>query len=464
MTWLNKSTAAQLATTKKDHSSLISLIVASLCILASQTALSKVEDVDRIVAVVDDNVVVRSELDEQLAQVIPQLKRKGTQLPPRDVLESQVLERLILAKLQLAAAERAGINISEDILAQAIGNIAQKNGLSLAQFRQALKANGIGFQQFREQIREQIIMRQLQERVVGPRVRVTEREVEAYIARQSQLPAKPERAPQRTPRSAYHILHILVAVPEGAVAEQLQRAKEKATQIVKKLRSGSDFKTVALAESDGRMALEGGDLGWRKANEVPTMFAKLVPGMSKGAISNPIRSPSGFHVIKLIDYKGGIIPKRKSSSPIVNQSRVRHILVKTNEITSDEDARLRLQQLLQRIKGGDKFNALARSHSDDTASSLKGGELGWINPGDMVPEFEQQLEGLAPGQLSQPFRTPFGWHIVQLLERRQHDSTQEVLKNSAREIIRRRKMGEETELYLRQLRDEAYVEIRLEDM
>jgi peptidyl-prolyl cis-trans isomerase SurA len=194
------------------------------------------------------------------------------------------------------------------------------------------------------------------------------------------------------------------------------------------------------------------------------MFAKVVRGMKRGAVSNPIRSPSGFHVIKLQDYKGGIIPKSKSSSPIVNQSRVRHILVKTNEITSDEDAKLRLQQLLQRIKGGDKFNTLARSHSDDTASALKGGELGWINPGDMVPEFEQQLEALAPGQLSQPFRTPFGWHIVELMERRKYDSSQEVLKNRAREIIRQRKMGGETELYLRQLRDEAYIEIRLDDM
>jgi peptidyl-prolyl cis-trans isomerase SurA len=438
--------------------------MASLCILASQAAASAVEDVDRIVAVVDDDVVVRSELDTELAKVIPQLKRKGTQLPAKDVLENQVLERLILAKLQLAAAEQAGINVSEDLLSQAVGNIAQKNGLSMAQFRQALKANGISFHDFREQIRNQVTMRRLQERVVGKRIRVTDREVDAYIARKPQLPTKPESTPRRTRRSAYHILHILVAVPEGAVAAELQKAKEKATEIVKKLRSGSDFKTVALAESDGRMALEGGDLGWRKANEVPTMFAKEVRSMKKGAVSNPIRSPSGFHVIKLKDYKGGIIPKRKSSSPIVNQSRVRHILVKTNEITSDEDAKLRLQQLLQRIKGGDNFNALARSHSDDTASALKGGELGWINPGDMVPEFEQQLEGLAPGQLSQPFRTPFGWHIVQLMEQRKYDSSQEVLKNQAREIIRQRKMGEETELYLRQLRDDAYIEIRLDDM
>jgi peptidyl-prolyl cis-trans isomerase SurA len=438
--------------------------MASLCILASQTAASGVEDVDRIVAVVDDDVVVRSELDTELAKVIPQLKRKGTQLPAKDVLENQVLERLILSKLQLAAAEQAGINVSEDLLSQAVGNIAQKNGLSMAQFRQALKANGISLHDFREQIRNQVTMRRLQERVVGKRIRVTDREVDAYIARKPQLPTKPESTPRRTRRSAYHILHILVAVPEGAVAAELQKAKEKATEIVKKLRSGSDFTTVALAESDGRMALEGGDLGWRKANEVPTMFAKEVRSMKKGAVSNPIRSPSGFHVIKLKDYKGGIIPKRKSSSPIVNQSRVRHILVKTNEITSDEDAKLRLQQLLQRIKGGDNFNALARSHSDDTASALKGGELGWINPGDMVPEFEQQLEGLAPGQLSQPFRTPFGWHIVQLMEQRKYDSSQEVLKNQAREIIRQRKMGEETELYLRQLRDDAYIEIRLDDM
>ncbi len=456
--------------TKTDinRPSLTLLLTTTLCLLVSQIAMAKVQDVDRIIAIVDDNVVVRSELDTQLLQIIPQLKRKGTKLPAKDVLENQVLERLILTKLQLAAAERAGISVSDDLLSQAIGNIAQKNGLNLSQFRQALKANGIGFQQFREQIRTQITMQRLKERVVGKRVRVTEREVDAYITRQGASPKKQPKkvTPKRTRRSAYHILHILVATPEGATAERLQQAKQKAGDIVKKLRRGNNFRDVALAESDGRQALEGGDLGWRKANEVPTIFAKQVKSMKRGGISAPIRSPSGFHIIKLKNYKGGIIPKSKkrSHNPIVNQSKVRHILVKTNEITSDADAKLRLQQLRQRISGGDKFNTLARSHSDDTASALKGGELGWINPGDMVPEFEQQLEELAPGQLSQPFRTPFGWHIVQLMERRKYDSTQEVRKNQVREIIRRRKMEEETELYLRRLRDEAYIEIRLEDL
>ncbi len=465
MTWLKRSFTKQQAITTNGRPFLTSFVAASLCLFASQVAVSRVLDVDRIVAIVDDDVVVRSELDNELSQVIPRLKRKGTQLPEQRVLETQVLERLILAKLQLAAAEQAGIDISDDLLAQAMNNIAQKNGLTMPQFRQALKASGMSFEQFRAQIKNQIVMRRLQERIVGQRVRVTDREIDAYISRKGgQLQDKPTNAPKRTPRSAYHILHILVAVPEGATTERLQQANKKATRIVKKLRGGSDFKTVALAESDGRQALEGGDLGWRKANEVPTMFAKVVRGMRKGAVSDPIRSPSGFHIIKLENYKGGIIPKMKSNSPIVNQSHVRHILVKTNEITSDDDARIRLQQLRQRIQGGDKFDTLARSHSEDTASAIKGGELGWINPGDMVPEFEQQLEDLAPGQISQPFRTPFGWHIVQLIERRKYDSTQEVLRNKAREIIRQRKMAEETELYLRRLRDEAYVEIRLEDM
>jgi peptidyl-prolyl cis-trans isomerase SurA len=413
-------------------------------------AAPKVDEVDRIVAIVDDNVVVRSELDDEMQQIMAQLQKQNTQLPPREVVERQVLERLILTKLELAAAERAGITVGDDLMAQAINNIAQRNNLTLSQFRAALQEQGLTFEGFRKQLRQQIIIQRLLEREVGAHINITEREIDDAIARQSDQPQQ---------RTAYHLQHILVAVPQGSSSETLQAAKVKAQKLVDKLRAGADFQQVAMSESDSHQALEGGDLGWRAANQLPTIFAEVVPKMEQGGISDPIRSASGFHIIKLVEYKGG----GASGGHIVTQTHARHILIRTNEITSDNDARTRLQQLRQRIIGGDDFAELARSHSDDKASAINGGDLGWINSGDLVPEFEQEMQELSPGEISQPFRTPFGWHIVQILERRQHDSTEEVQRAEARAAIHQRKMAEETELYLRRLRDEAYVEIRLED-
>jgi peptidyl-prolyl cis-trans isomerase SurA len=308
----------------------------------------------------------------------------------------------------------------------------------------------MNFSSFRESIRETILVQRFLQRSTTDRVHITDREIETYLGQQTERPTR---------RSAYHIYHILVATAEGASSEHLRAAKAKARKIVSRLRAGADFKQIALAESDGRNALEGGDLGWRNASQVPTLFARLVPNMKRGAISEPIRSASGYHVIKLADYRGGGPVQR-----IVTQIHARHILVKTSEITSDSDARERLEQLKQRLEGGDDFADLARSHSDDQGSALKGGDLGWISSGDVVPEFEEQIKRLEAGQISSPFRTPFGWHLVQVLERRQHDSTMEVKKAEAREAIRRRKAAEEIDLFLRRLRDEAYVEIRLEDI
>jgi peptidyl-prolyl cis-trans isomerase SurA len=424
----------------------------ALNVFSVPDANAAVRDVDRIVAIVDDDVVLRSELDSELKQIVAQLRRQNTQPPPKEVLERQVLERLILKKLQLAAAERAGISVGEDILAQAMGNIAKKNGLTLSQFRSAVEAQGMSFQSFRENIRETIQIQRYLARATADRVHITDREIATYVGQQTQTD-RPKR------RSAYHILHILVATGEGASSDELRAAKKKAGKLVAKLRGGADFKQVAVAESDGRNALEGGDIGWRKANQLPTLFAGLAPKMSRGEISDPIRSASGYHIIKLVDYRGGASRQR-----IITQIRARHILVKTSEVTSDNDARQRLGQLKQRLEGGDDFAELARSHSDDQSSALKGGDLGWISAGDVVPEFEEQIKRLQAGQMSEPFRTPFGWHLVQVLERRQHDSTQDVKEAEAREAIRKRKAGEEIELLLRRLRDEAYVEIRLEDI
>ncbi len=439
--------------TRNSLSLLLLLITFGLC---GPVIAEKVQEVDRIVAVVDDEVIVNSELQEMLSQIVSQLKAKKAKLPPKNILERQVLERLIINKIQLAAAARSGINIGEEMLAQAISNIARSNKMSLSEFRTAVERSGMSFNKYREQLRTQATVQRFMTKEMRSRVHVTEREIDTYIANAKEI----VQTPKKTRKTAFHLLHILIATPEGASPEAIQKAKAKAQKLVKKLRAGADFQNVALSESDGQQALEGGDLGWRKAGQLPTVFANIVPKMARGAISDPIRTSSGFHIVKVADYKGGSEIKQ---STILEQARVRHILIHTNEITSDDDARIRLEQLKQRLDGGDDFAALARSHSDDQASSIKGGELGWINPGDVVPEFEQQIQSLAVNEVSAPFRTQYGWHIVQVLERRMHDSAGDIKRSQAREAIFKRKAAEESQLFLRRLRDEAYVEIHLED-
>lgn len=409
---------------------------------------AKIQSVDRIVAIVDDEVIVHSEVNEKLTQIVAQLRAKKTKLPPKNILERQVLERLIIDKIQLAAAAKAGITVGEEMLAQAISNIARKNKMDMSEFRNAVERSGLSFKRFRSQLRNRIITERYRNKEMRSRIHITEREIDTYIAKGMRKPGK---------RSAFHLFHILVATPEGSSADKIQIAKRKAQKLVKRLRAGGDFQNIALSESDGQQALEGGDLGWRSSNQLPSVFANVVPKMGRGDVSDPIRTSSGFHIIKLADYKGGKV------SHLVEQTKTRHILIKTSEITSDDDARIRLEQLKQRIDGGEEFAALARSHSDDQASSIKGGELGWINPGDVVPDFEQQMKLLTENEVSKPFRTQYGWHIVQVMERRQHDQTGDIQRSQAREAIHKRKAVEETALFLRRLRDEAYVEIRLDE-
>lgn len=433
---------------------LLLLITLGLC---NTSIAARVQDVDRIVAVVDDAVIVNSELQERLGQIVAQLKAKKAKLPPKKILERQVLERLITDKVQLNAAKRSGINISEDVLAQAISNIARNNKMSLSEFRSAVKKSGIPFNKFRERMRDQLTTKRFLTKEMRSRIHITEREVDKYISTAKEV----VRAPKRTRKTAFHLLHILIATPEGASAETIQKAKRKAQKLVKKLRAGADFQNLALTESDGQQALEGGDLGWLKANQIPTVFAKTVPKMGRGEISSPIRTSSGFHIIKLANYKGG---NAITQSTVLEQTKARHILIRTNEITSDDDAKTRLEQLKQRLDGGDDFAALARSHSDDQASSIKGGELGWVNFGDVVPEFEQQMKLLAVNEISKPFRTQYGWHIVQVLERRMHDRAMDIKRSQAKEAIFSRKASEEAQLLIRRLRDESYIEIHLEDV
>jgi peptidyl-prolyl cis-trans isomerase SurA len=422
------------------------LLVTSTALLWSGALRAEVQPLDQIVAIVDEDVVVRSELEVETRRILGALRQRNAQIPPRRNLERQVLERLVLKKLQMARAQALGISIGEDVLAQAIGNIARENNLTLSEFRAVLESEGMSFNSYRQSIREQLTQRQLLDREVMRKIRVSDQELETFNSRQKNLSG----------RTDYHLLHILIATTEGSSADQLEQAYEKAARLVARAQQGEEFSALALTESDGRQALEGGDLGWRKSNQLPSLFVDKVDTMARGEVSAPIQSPSGYHIIKLVDYKGG-------ERHIIDQTRVRHILINTNEITSNKDAQIRLQQLRQRILGGDDFDLLARSHSDDKTTALNGGELGWVTAGDLVPRFEEEMSKLQPGELSQPFQTDFGWHILQVLERRKHDSTEEVVKAGARAAIRKRKFNEESELYLRRLKDEAFILTMLDD-
>lgn len=403
-----------------------------------------VNQLDTIVAVVDDDIITRRELEEALRTVANQLRQRGTPLPSREVLEEQVLERLIVTQLQLRAAERNGVVVDDQTVNAAMENLAGQNGLTLSQMRQILERDGFSFAKFREEMRRELLATRLRQRVVDSRIQITDQEVDTLLATQGVGAVDRE----------YHLAQIVIAVPEGASIEQIEEAQKKALEVLEQLRQGSDFRELAVAVSDGRRALEGGDLGWRGAEQIPGAFAEAVFKLSPGEVSEPIRSPRGFHIIKVLGVKGG-------QGALVTQTHARHILIQTNELISDEDARLSLERLRERVINGEGFGDLARAHSNDTNSAVQGGDLGWISPGDLVPRFEQELSKLQPGEISEPFQTRFGWHIVQVLERRQHDNTTEAQRAAAREALFQRKVEEEWELWLRRLRDEAYVDIRL---
>jgi peptidyl-prolyl cis-trans isomerase SurA len=423
----------------------LATILLALCIPASIPA-ATVEELNAIVAVVNDDVVVNSELQREVATVTQELRARGTAVPSDAVLRKQVLERIISKRLQAQRAKQLGIKVDDAALTQTITSIASRNKLTVEELRATLESGGVRFEDFREDTRAQMIDAQLQRQEVLNTITVTEPEIDRFLEKESG---------RLVERSEVRLQHILIAYPENATPEQIQKAQAKAAGLVRELRAGADFAKLAIANSDGQQALEGGDLGWFKIAEVPSLAAEPARTLAKGEISDPLRSQGGFHIIKVSDIKG-------SETEAVTQTHARHILVRTSEVISDDDAKTRLAQLRMRILGGDDFATLARSHSDDTGSALKGGDLGWINPGDTVLDFEQAMTALAPNEISQPFKTSFGWHIVQVLERRQADTSAEVLRQKAKEAIRQRKAREATDLWLRRLRDEAYVEIRLD--
>ena len=426
-------------------------LIASLSLVspagAQSQAAPEIIEIDRIVAVVNDDVIVYSEMQARLRTVVEQLEKAGVPAPPKDVLEKQVLEQLILDRLQLQIGSATGIRVDDEALNRQIADIARQNNLSLREFRDILARDGYNFAAFREEIRSELIKSRVQQRQVQDRVQVTDRDIDNYLAtREKQGGNNPE----------YRVGHILIAVPDGASPEELADARDEAEDIVARLNAGANFGRTAAAESDGRQALEGGDLGWRKAEELPTLFENIVPKLDKGELSEIVRSSSGFHIIKLMDTRG-------AERLVINQTHARHILVKTNEIISNDQARSRLVVLRSRIVNGTDFDELARANSDDGGSAVKGGDLGWLSSGDTIPPFEKAMDALAVDEISKPFETQFGWHIVQVLGRRDRDSTKEVQRAEAAEALRKRKVDEELQNWFRQIRDEAYIEYRLDE-
>ena len=422
-------------------------LAALLLVVGASAGAQEVRELDRIVAVVNSDVIVYSELLGRLEAVRTRLDESNTQAPPPHILARQVLDRLILSRIELQRAAEAGLQVDDELLDQSVADLAARNDLTLVEFRDILERDGYNYVKFRQEIRDELLISQVRQRYVNNRVTVSPRNVDNFLATLEK---------QGGGDSEYRIGHILVAVPEGASPEEIANAEVRANDIYAELSDGADFAQAAVANSDGQQALQGGDLGWRKAAELPTIFSELVPDMSSGDISEPIRSPSGFHIIELTDLRGG-------AQHVITQTHARHILIRPDELVTDDDALARLQGLHERISNGDDFAELARAHSQDPGSAMKGGELDWTSPGDLLPAFQAVMDSLEPGGLSEPFKTQFGWHLIQVMERRDYDGTEEVRRTNAISQIRQRKIEEELEIWLRQLRDEAYVELRLDE-
>ena len=402
---------------------------------------------DHIVAVVENDIIMQSELDTKLRTVVGQMQQQGIQLPSSSVLETQVLERMILTKIQLQRAEETGIRVDDETLNRTISNIAAENKVSLSQFRDILEEDGFSYEQFRENIRNEIIISRLRQRQVDNRISISTKEIDNALSNM-EFQGKTE--------TEYQLSHILISLPEAPTPDEEEQARLVATKVLGDLKAGQDFALMATTFSDGQRALEGGDLGWRKKNEIPTLFSTQIASMEKGDISDLIESSSGYHIVKLADV-------RSSEKHMITQTKARHILIRLDELTTEDDAKIRLNQLKTRLEGGDDFAELARSHSDDTVSAADGGDLGWSSPGRLVSQFENVMNQLEINEISDPFKTQFGWHILQVLGHREYDDTENIRRTKASEAIRRRKSEEAHQNWLRHLRDEAYVEYRLNE-
>lgn len=410
--------------------------------------------VDAIVAVVNTDVITIKELDDRIRLVEQRLKRQNTQMPPRDVLQRQLLERMIVTRAQMQMAKDSGIRVDDIMLDRAVSRIAEQNQLSLQTFRDQLERDGLSFARFREEIREEITLQRLREREVDNKLQIGESEVDNYLAASM---GKSDAGQQEL-----SIAQILVRIPENASAQQIAERRKRAETAVAQLKSGADFAKTAASFSDAGDALSGGDLGWRSTSRLPQLFVDAVDKLAEGDVAPLVRSANGFHVLKLNGRRTASAVKGGSGT-MVQQTRARHILIKVNQIVSSADARRKLIELRERLDNkAAKFEELARLYSNDGSAS-KGGELGWIYPGDTVPEFERAMNSLRPGEVSQPTESPFGFHLIEVLERKTEEVSRERQRQMARQALREQKLEESYEDWLRQLRDRAYVEYRLDE-
>ncbi|TXI44918.1 peptidylprolyl isomerase [Methylophilus sp.] len=405
-----------------------------------------IEKMDRIIAVVDQSVITEREMLNRMESVKTQMIKKGVEVPPDEVLQKQILERLIVDSLQLQLAAQTGIKVEDAQLDKTIERIAEQNNLTLPAFKKALEEDGTQFYKFREDIRNDIIIARLRERDVDNKVNISEAEIDNYLTTQEKEGDLDE----------FNISQILIRLPEDSSPEDIQKARARTEQITKALSEGMSFEKVSANFSDAPNALDGGSLGWRSGQQMPAQFLELVKTLQPGGVSRPIRSGTGVHILKLNDRRAG------ASTLIVEQTHVRHILLKPNEVLSDKEAKQKIEGIKERIDHGTPFQDMARQYSDDGSAS-SGGDLGWISPGDTVPVFEKTMAELAVNEVSAPIRSQFGWHIIQVLERRKQDMSKESKRLKARQEIRARKAEESYNDWIHELRDKAFVEMRLED-
>ena len=419
------------------------LLLGSALIATSVSA--QVRPLDRIVAIVDNDVVMQSQLDQRLREVQQTIEKRGAEMPPLDVMQQQVLERLITENLQLQIGERSGIRIADEELNQALATIAQRNNMTLEQFRDALERDGLSLETAREQIRREMVINRVRQRRIAERIQVSNQEVENFLA--SDL-GKLQLAEE------YRLANILIPTPESSDSAAIQAAEKVAADTYQQLQQGADFARLAVSRSASENALEGGDMGWRKAAQLPPPFDTQVRELSVGEVTQPVRTPPGFIILKLLDKRGG-------DTQVRDEVHVRHILIKPSQIRSEAESRRLIERLRSRIEAGEDFAELARNFSEDPGSALNGGDLNWIDPNSLVPEFREVMANSATGQLSEPFQSQFGWHILEVLGRRATDASAEFREQQAMNLLRNRKYDEELQAWLRQIRDEAYVEVKL---
>ena len=421
------------------------IVFVLLGFLISTNTYTKIELIDRVVAVVDSGVIMESQLNSRVEEILIRLKNDKAELPPLNLLEAQVLDRLIIEEIQLQLADRAGIKISDSELNQTLSRVSSQNNLSLEEFRLKLEAEGTSYKSFRDTIKKELIIQRVQRGKVGAKIDISEQELENFINSEE---GRTQLAEQ------YNVQHILLSVKSGLSEIEIEAIENEAVSLLERLENGESFEKLAASYSAGQKALEGGFLGWRTSAELPSLFAEVVSGLTVGEVAQPVRSGAGFHILKLTDKRGNTVK-------FLDQTLARHILIQPSEIRTENQAEVLINDIYKRLKEGEDFKQLARQFSEDPGSKMDGGELGWSNPGDYDPAFEMTLNATEIGQLSEPIKSSFGWHIIEVMDRRNEDVSQEEQKNRAYQIIFKRKFDQELQSTLIELRAEAYVDIKL---